>query len=306
MGLAGRAPGRVGLEAGRRWYETAWDTVPAEPGLDCHRHPRGGGRRPHRHAGPARRRSADGLPRPRAGRAGLAGARRSSPATSSCPPRRPRPTSSSGRRLRGGGRHHHEPRGPRQRPRPEGHAAGYRSGRLDDRGRPGPPARGRPAPRVLDEIWEEIEELARRTPASPSSCSARTTPRTAWSPRSRPPPAPRRPPTRGHRGRRHRRLDRRRTDHRRGPGRPGRGRSRHPRRGGRRRGGSGLARSRGGRAVHRARPRPLEDEEDDEERLRAAPSPDQPGPPPATLIFEAIVRPDARTAWRSTPTRCGW
>ena len=36
MGLApGVLPGRVGLDEGRRWYETAWDTVPVEPGLDC-------------------------------------------------------------------------------------------------------------------------------------------------------------------------------------------------------------------------------------------------------------------------------
>jgi NADH-quinone oxidoreductase subunit G len=36
MGLApGVLPGRVTLEQGRAWFETAWDTVPAEAGLDC-------------------------------------------------------------------------------------------------------------------------------------------------------------------------------------------------------------------------------------------------------------------------------
>jgi NADH-quinone oxidoreductase subunit G len=35
MGLApGVLPGRVSLEAGREWYEQAWGSVPAEPGLD--------------------------------------------------------------------------------------------------------------------------------------------------------------------------------------------------------------------------------------------------------------------------------
>jgi NADH-quinone oxidoreductase subunit G len=36
MGMApGVLPGRVGLDAGRDWFATAWDTVPGEAGLDC-------------------------------------------------------------------------------------------------------------------------------------------------------------------------------------------------------------------------------------------------------------------------------
>ena len=54
----------------------------------------------------------------------------------------------AGRRLRRGRRHHHQPRGPRQPARPEGHAAGHRPRRLDDRRRAGPPPRRRPRPRV--------------------------------------------------------------------------------------------------------------------------------------------------------------
>ena len=254
MGLApGVLPGRVGLDEGRRWYETAWDTVPVEPGLDC--------------AGILQA-AADGridtlvllgadpltrLPRPRAGRArprrrahghrlrhlpvrlGSRGRRR--------PPRG---------RLRRGGRHHHQPRGPRQRARPEGHAARHRPGRLDDRRRPGPPARRRPASGVLRRHLggDRGAGAVTRRHHPRAAPLGRRRGRRGRPARGRPPALDRHRP-RGHRSRRHRRRDRRRPDHRRGTGRAGRGRGRgHPRRGGRRRGGDGPARGRGGRARH--------------------------------------------------------
>ena len=78
------------------------------------------------------------------------------------------------RRFRRGRRHHHQPRGPGQHRRPQGHAAGHRPRRLDDRRRAGPPARRRPRPRVgRARSGTRSPPSPRATPASASTRSRR-------------------------------------------------------------------------------------------------------------------------------------
>ena len=73
LGLApGLLPGRVGLDAGRGWFEPHWGKVPGSaPGMDTTGMLDGRGRGPDPRARPARRRPAGRLPRPRAGPPGV-------------------------------------------------------------------------------------------------------------------------------------------------------------------------------------------------------------------------------------------
>ena len=141
---------------------SAGPSVPAERGPRRRRHPRGRGRRPHRRARPARRRPAGRLPRPRPRRRVRWPAPARSIAVDHVPDRvgRSRPTSCSPPPA--------SPRSTARRPtsragsaaRPEGHAAGHRPGRLDDRRRAGLRLGADLGLESVDGIWAEIERLA--------------------------------------------------------------------------------------------------------------------------------------------------
>ena len=152
MGLAPRIlPGRVSLDAGRERFTAAWGSVPAAPGLDtadilASMAGEGNGDASRARARAARRGPAQRLPRPCIGRRGT---RRR--ALRRCGDRPPFPVGGRARRrrapVRGGTRARgddDEHRGTGHPPGPQADSTRLRLAGLDDRGRAGRVARGRP------------------------------------------------------------------------------------------------------------------------------------------------------------------
>jgi len=134
-------PGRVALDDGRAWFTTHWGQVP-RPRPGCHRHPPGRCRRRHRLPDPARRRPPVGLSGSATRRASTR--EREAGDRGRHVPHRLAHTRVGGAcrgRIRREAGHHDEPRGTGEPARPEGHAAGHVTIRLDDRRRARRPSR---------------------------------------------------------------------------------------------------------------------------------------------------------------------